>query len=174
MSDKRGITMFEINSHKDSQENYQALYVAIQSHMKDEDDLIANLANISSFIYWTLEDINWSGFYLMKNKELVLGPFCGKPACTRISVGKGVCGTAVYQERIIVVPDVHNFDGHIACDGETKSEIVLPIFKGGKVFGVLDIDSPIANRFSELDKEYLAKIAECISSFVNKSDNQKR
>ena len=161
--------MFEINSHKDLQENYQALHAAIASHMEDEDDLIANLANIASFIYWTLKDVNWAGFYFMKGEELVLGPFCGKPACTRIAVGKGVCGTAAYKECVIVVPDVNDFDGHIACDGETKSEIVLPIFKNGKVFGVLDIDSPVINRFSKLDADYLTKIAECINSFINKS-----
>ena len=158
--------MYNINASKDIQENYQALYMAISAHMEDEGDVVANLANISAFLYQYLPDVNWAGFYLLKGGELVLGPFAGKPACTRIALGRGVCGVAARDGRVIVVPDVHVFDGHIACDGETNSEIVLPIYKGDAVFGVLDIDSPVLNRFDEIDEDYLRKIADIISKFL--------
>ena len=160
--------MFEVKTHQDVQENYQALYTAIQAHLEGETDLVANLANISAFLFSSLAGLNWAGFYIMKNGGLVLGPFCGKPACTRIALGSGVCGTAAVERRVIVVPDVHAFEGHIACDGDTKSEIVLPLYKGGEVFGVLDIDSPILDRFSELDEDYLTKIVACISGALDK------
>jgi len=159
--------MYKINNHDDARENYEALYAAVRAHMEDEADLVANLANIAAFIYHSLPGLNWAGFYLMKGSELVLGPFIGKPACTRIALDKGVCGAAATQQQVLVVPDVHAFPGHIACDGDTNSEIVLPIFKNGEVFGVLDIDSPILDRFSALDEEWLTKIAEAISNFLN-------
>jgi len=159
--------MFEIKNVDDVQENYQALYAAISSHLDDETDLIANLANISAFLYTSLPDLNWAGFYIKKGNQLVLGPFVGKPACTRIDMGKGVCGTAAQDGKTIVVPDVHAFDGHIACDGETNSEIVLPLFKSGEIFGVLDIDSPIFDRFNEIDADYLEKIATRINQYLN-------
>ena len=165
--------MFEIKNHSDVRDNYEALCAAIASHLEDECDLIANLANISAFIYTSLPNLNWAGFYLLKDDTLVLGPFVGKPACTRIPLGKGVCGTAAVTGKTIVVPDVHAFDGHIACDGETNSEIVLPLFRDGKVFGVLDIDSPILSRFNEIDEEYLGNIAVHISKFLDeKGENQ--
>ncbi len=117
--------------------------------------LIANLANVSALLYTTLEDINWAGFYLMEEEKLILGPFQGNPACIEIAIGKGVCGTAVAEDRTQLVPDVHQFPGHIACDSASRSEIVVPIHKDGKVFGVLDIDSPFPARFSEEDKKGL-------------------
>ncbi|MCL2397760.1 MAG: GAF domain-containing protein [Defluviitaleaceae bacterium] len=160
--------MYKTQTHTDPQENYQALYAATSSHMESEPDLIANLANISAFLYTSLPDINWAGFYVLKGGELVLGPFGGKPACTRIAMGRGVCGTAATDRRVIVVPDVDAFEGHIACDCQTKSEIVLPLYINGEVFGVLDIDSPVLDRFSELDVDYLTKIAECISNHLHK------
>jgi len=160
--------MFDVKTHGDAQENYEALCAAIASHLEDESDLIANLANISAFIYTSLPNLNWAGFYLLKDNALVLGPFVGKPACTRIPLGKGVCGTAADTGKTVVVPDVHAFDGHIACDGETNSEIVLPLFRDGQVFGVLDIDSPILNRFTEIDEEYLNKIAVLISNSLGR------
>ncbi len=119
-------------------------------------------ANISALLYESLTDINWVGFCLMRNKELVLGPFQGKPACTRIPVGKGVCGTAVLEDRIIRVEDVHAFPGHIACDSASASEIVLPIRRNGEVIGVLDIDSPVLGRFSESDEKGLQEIVKVI------------
>ena len=120
-----------------------------------ETDLIANLANISALLNMELDDINWVGFYLFKDDELVLGPFQGKPACIRITVGKGVCGTAFSTETVQRVDDVHQFAGHIACDAESNSEIVIPFYKNGELFGVLDIDSPNIARFSEIDEKGL-------------------
>jgi len=160
--------MYEVKTHEDVRDNYEALLSAVRAHLEDERDLIANLANISAFIYHSLEGLNWAGFYIMKDSELVLGPFIGKPACTRIALDKGVCGAAATQRKVLVVPDVHQFPGHIACDGDTNSEIVLPLFKNGEVFGVLDIDSPLFGRFSDIDEEYLTKIAECINNFLDK------
>ena len=160
--------MYKIEAREDTRDNYEALLLAVRAHLEDESDLIANLANISAFIYHSLEGLNWAGFYIIKDDELVLGPFIGKPACTRIALDKGVCGAAATQRKVLVVPDVHQFPGHIACDGDTNSEIVLPLFKNGEVFGVLDIDSPLLGRFSDIDEEYLTKIAECIDSFLDK------
>ena len=118
----------------------------------------ANLANASALLWQHMEDINWVGFYKMTDGILVLGPFQGKPACVRIPVGKGVCGTAVAEDKVQLVYDVHDFPGHIACDSASNSEIVLPIHVGGKVWGVLDIDSPFVGRFTEADREGLQKI----------------
>ena len=123
-------------------------------------------ANISALLNESLSDINWVGFYLMRDDELVLGPFQGKPACTRIPVGKGVCGTAVAEDRTQLVKDVHEFPGHIACDSASNSEIVVPIHKAGEVVAVLDIDSPSLSRFDEADKEglehFVKALEECI------------
>ena len=116
---------------------------------------IANLANASALLWQHLENINWAGFYIMEQGALVLGPFQGKPACIRIPVGKGVCGTAAAEDRTQLVADVHQFPGHIACDGASNSEIVVPIHKNGQVWGVLDIDSPVFDRFSQEDRKGL-------------------
>ncbi len=113
---------------------------------------IANLANTSAAIWQALDRLNWAGFYLMQDGALVLGPFQGKPACIRIPVGKGVCGTAVRENRTIRVEDVHQFPGHIACDCASNSEIVIPIYKNGEIYGVLDLDSPYFSRFTEEDQ----------------------
>lgn len=118
----------------------------------------ANLANASALLWQHMADINWVGFYKMTDGILVLGPFQGKPACVRIPVGKGVCGTAVAEDRVQLVYDVHDFPGHIACDSASNSEIVLPIHVNGEVWGVLDIDSPVVGRFTEADREGLEKI----------------
>ena len=127
----------------------------------------AHLANASALIFNTLEDLNWAGFYLMEDGKLVLNAFQGKPACIEIAVGKGVCGTAVAEKKTQLVPDVHAFPGHIACDGASNSEIVVPLFdKGGEVVGVLDIDSPILARFDEYDRSGLERIAEIIESIL--------
>lgn len=119
-------------------------------------------ANISALLYESLEKVNWAGFYLLRDGELQLGPFQGKVACMRIQVGKGVCGTAVKEERIVRVEDVHAFPGHIACDSASASEIVLPISLGGRIIGVLDIDSPVKERFSREDEEGLKKVVEVL------------
>ena len=158
--------MYQVNTHFDPNENYQTLYTAISAHLDDEPDLIANLANIAAFLFSTLPDLNWAGFYIVRDGELVLGPFVGKPACTRIKLGEGVCGTAAAERRVINVPDVHAFEGHIACDCASNSEIVLPLYRDGDVFGVLDIDSPVLQRFTELDEDYLIKIAIRISDWL--------
>ena len=118
----------------------------------------ANLANASALLWQHMEDINWVGFYKMTDGILVLGPFQGKPACVRIPVGKGVCGTAVAEDKVQLVYDVHDFPGHIACDSASNSEIVIPLHAAGKIWGVLDIDSPFVGRFTEADREGLQKI----------------
>lgn len=123
-------------------------------------------ANIAAFIYESLENLNWAGFYLIKDGELRLGPFQGKIACMQIPIGKGVCGTAVKERRIIRVPDVHNFPGHIACDSASESEIVLPLLKDGNIIGVLDIDSPIKDRFSKDDELGLQSIIHIIEHYI--------
>ena len=113
---------------------------------------ISNLANASALLWQELDRLNWAGFYLMEKGMLVLGPFQGKPACIEIPVGKGVCGTAVAERKTQLVPDVHQFPGHIACDSASNSEIVIPIYKNGEIFGVLDLDSPCFHRFTEEDR----------------------
>ena len=127
----------------------------------------ANLANASALLFNTLEDLNWAGFYLMEDGRLVLNAFQGKPACIEIAVGRGVCGTAVAEKKTQLVPDVHDFPGHIACDGASMSEIVVPLFdRNGYVVGVLDIDSPVKGRFDEADKSGLENIAKIIESIL--------
>ena len=122
-------------------------------------------ANIAALIYDSLADLNWAGFYILRDGELQLGPFQGKTACTRIPIGKGVCGTAVAEKRIIRVADVHTFPGHIACDSASASEIVLPIYDNDRIIGVLDIDSPVMNRFDDNDEEGLSRIVRVCESF---------
>jgi len=119
---------------------------------------MTNIANLSALLYQYMHDVNWAGFYLLDGNILRLGPFQGKPACTQIALGKGVCGTAAQQKKILIVPDVHHFPGHIACDSASNSEIVIPLIQNGQTRGVLDIDSPIKNRFSDEDSAELQKI----------------
>lgn len=134
--------------------------------LEGERDRIANLANCAALLWQELADINWVGFYLLKDGELVVGPFQGKPACVRIAIGKGVCGTAAKRRATIVVPNVHEFPGHIACDSASNSEIVVPMIKDGTLIGVLDVDSPRLNRFSEQDRQVLERVvAVLVESF---------
>lgn len=135
--------------------NYLAAKAELMERTKVERDLIANLSNASAILNLYMDEINWVGFYLVKGRELVLGPFQGRPACVRIECGRGVCGTALAKDEIQLVADVHAFPGHIACDQRSRSEIVLPIHANGRVVGVLDIDSPIPERFSGADAEAL-------------------
>ncbi|MCL1511115.1 GAF domain-containing protein [Parasaccharibacter sp. TMW 2.1884] len=137
-----------------------------QGLLEAERDEIANLANIAALLFEAMAQVNWVGFYLMKGGELVLGPFQGRVACTRIAVGKGVCGAAVAERAVQRVADVHAFPGHIACDGASESEIVLPIMKGGEVHGVLDIDSPVKNRFSAEDQAQLEALVRLLESHL--------
>ena len=125
---------------------------------------IANLANLAALLWQGLEDINWCGFYLMDGGALMLGPFCGLPACIRIPLGRGVCGTAAAKNEVQLVPDVHAFPGHIACDSASNSEIVLPVHANGHVVGVLDIDSPTIGRFCETDREFLLKLVDLVEA----------
>ena len=146
--------------------NYNELCASLRGLTDGVPHKIANLANASALLWSALEDINWAGFYLMENGQLVLGPFQGKPACIEIAIGLGVCGTAAQQKKTLVVPDVHAFPGHIACDGASNSEIVIPLMRGDEVFGVLDIDSPVFDRFSEADREGLESFAAILSENI--------
>ena len=151
----------------DKDKFYKIMITRLEGLLSSESDWLANLSNAAALLYTNLEDINWAGFYLMKKEELVLGPFQGKTACTRIKPGKGVCGTAAAEMRTQLVPDVHLFPGHIACDSASNSEIVVPLIKDGTVFGVLDIDSPIKNRFDELDAKYLQLFADKLNKYID-------
>ncbi|MBX3044995.1 MAG: GAF domain-containing protein [Candidatus Kapabacteria bacterium] len=122
-------------------------FAGLQSLMTEVDDFIANASNFSSYIFEKYKDLNWAGFYMLSGDELILGPFQGKPACIRIQLGKGVCGTAAIRRESLVVDNVHQFDGHIACDSASNSELVIPLIFNGKLFGVFDVDSPILSRF---------------------------
>lgn len=128
----------------------------------DERDFLPNMANMASLLYFSLNNVNWCGFYLMKTQELVLGPFQGKPACVRIGIGKGVCGTAVQHRKTMIVDNVNNFPGHIACDVDSQSEIVIPLMKDNQVLGVLDIDSPQLSRFDLEDKQGLERLVDIL------------
>jgi GAF domain-containing protein len=139
---------------------YDTLVAQAESLIADESDLIANMANLSALLFLEMPDLNWAGFYILRNNELVLGPFQGKPACVRIAVGKGVCGTAVATGEIQLVRDVHEFPGHIACDAASNSEIVLPVRHNGDIIAVLDIDSPSLARFDQADAAGLAKLVQ--------------
>ncbi len=148
--------------------NYSRLAEQLEGLIEDEKDPIANMANCSALLWMELADINWVGFYLLKRNKLVLGPFQGKPACTRIDLGSGVCGAAATQRKTIVVADVHQFPGHIACDAASQSEIVVPIVIGGKLVGVLDIDSPSLERFDGRDQDGLETIVRVLEKKLAK------
>lgn len=139
--------------------DYEALIAQTEALISDVPHRIANLANVSALIFDTLEDLNWAGFYLLEGETLVLGPFQGKPACIEIPVSRGVCGGAVREDRAQLVPDVHAFQGHIACDSASRSELVVPLRKNGAVIGVLDLDSPSLARFSEADRDGMERLA---------------
>ena len=154
-------------------EHYRRLTKQAVALIESETDMIANLSNISALLLLELDDLNWAGFYLMKGDELVLGPFQGKPACVRIPVGRGVCGTAVATNSVQRIYDVHEFEGHIACDAASNSEIVIPFSINGEIAGVLDIDSPNVGRFSEIDEEglvfFMAEVEKLLNSHTNKA-----
>lgn len=149
------------------EENYALVIEQLKALISDEKNVIANLANAAALLNYFLHDINWVGFYVAEGNELVLGPFQGLPACVRIPFGKGVCGTAAIEKRTVRVADVHTFPGHIACDAASQSEIVVPMMKNGVVIGVLDIDSPIKNRFDEIDEQYLQRFVETLVQHLN-------
>ncbi len=146
--------------HDSKPEFYRELADQLKALLDGEHDPIANAANTSALIFQMLPDLNWAGFYfLQREDELVLGPFQGKPACVRIAVGRGVCGTAVERAQSILVEDVHAFPGHIACDAASRSELVVPLFRDGKVFGVIDLDSPLPGRFDGDDQAGIEALA---------------
>jgi len=151
-------------------ELYENLVSQLRSLLAGERDFIANAANFASLLYHSLPDLNWAGFYLLKDEELVLGPFQGKPACVRIAMGKGVCGVAAAQRETIIVANVHEFPGHIACDSASNSEIVVPLQKDGRLLGVLDVDSPQFGRFDEEDAEGLNVL---VAAFVECQEEQR-
>ena len=128
--------------------------------LSGQQDLVANAANLSALLFHSLENVSWVGFYFAKSGELVVGPFQGQPACVTIPMGKGVCGTAAETGKIQRIADVHEFEGHIACDTASKSELVLPLIKNGRLLGVLDLDSPLKNRFSKQDEQLMKEISE--------------
>lgn len=146
--------------------DYQLITEQLQGLAEISTDQTAIMANASALLFHSMEDINWAGFYLVKDGALLLGPFQGKAACVKIEKGKGVCGTAWAEDRIQVVDDVHSFAGHIACDSASMSEIVLPLHRAGEVIAVLDIDSPVLARFSESDAEGLREFAAVIEKII--------
>jgi len=138
---------------------YEELAIQVSALLEGEHDPVANAANLSALLWHMLPDLNWAGFYFLKGGELVVGPFQGKPACVRIGLGNGVCGMAASKRESIIVPNVHDFPGHISCDSASNSEIVVPLLDGGKLLGVLDLDSPRVGRFDEADRAGLEVIA---------------
>jgi L-methionine (R)-S-oxide reductase len=144
---------------RDKPADYARLAQELGALLAGERDFIANAANTAALLFEALPEVNWAGFYFLKQGELVVGPFQGKPACVRIALGQGVCGTAAAERRTLVVPDVHEFPGHIACDAASRSEIVVPLMQGGTLLGVLDIDSPRAQRFDGEDAHGVEALA---------------
>lgn len=150
-------------------ELYANLQMQLRSLLEGERDFIANAANCAALLYHSLPDVNWAGFYLYKEGELVLGPFQGNPACVRIAMGKGVCGTAAELKQTVVVDNVHEFPGHIACDSASNSEIVVPLIRNTQLIGVLDLDSPSLGRFDEEDAKALNELAEIFIQAIQSS-----
>jgi len=151
--------MIDLSASGQGLDGYRLLAAQLESLLADERDFIANAAQFSAFLYTQLDDLNWAGFYLNRNEELVLGPFQGQIACVRIPFGKGVCGAAAQSRETHRVLDVHEFPGHIACDSASNSELVVPLVKEGRLIGVLDLDSPSLARFSEADQVGIEALA---------------
>ncbi|MCP3741135.1 GAF domain-containing protein [Rossellomorea sp. BNER] len=159
--------MFEVKKYEGKREsNYDLVIKQLNALLDGESNVIANLSNASALLNQFLDRVNWVGFYLMDEDELVLGPFQGLPACVRITPGRGVCGTAAKEKKTLLVKDVHQFPGHIACDAASLSEIVVPIVKDGELLGVLDIDSPEKNRFDEVDQQKLEDFVEALVKYL--------
>src|SRR3984885_2347769 len=141
---------------------YEQLRISLQPLMRSQTDFLANISNFAALLFSSLPNLNWAGFYLLRGSDLVLGPFQGKPACSCIAMGDGVCGTAALQRAAVVVPDVHAFPGHIVCDEASQSEMVLPVFKDGHLVGVLDLDSPLSGRFDETDRDSIQQLLQTL------------
>ena len=146
--------------------DYALLLRQLEEILSMETDPVANMANTSAVLFNSLANLNWAGFYVLRGNELVLGPFQGKPACVRIALGKGVCGTAAQTGQTQRVEDVHRFAGHIACDSASNSEIVVPIFKNGAVWGVLDIDSPVLARFGPAEQDFFEQVVQIFTTYT--------
>lgn len=156
-----------IEKKANKEENYKLMLEQLEHFLYDKDQTITTLSNLSAFLNYFLDDINWVGFYLYDGEKLFLGPFQGLPACTLIELGNGVCGNSAKERKTYVVKDVDAFPGHIACDSNSKSEIVVPIVKYNQLIGVLDIDSPSLSRFDEIDQLYLEKVIEKLVDIIN-------
>ena len=163
-----------IDKHLAEEEKYRLLSSQLKSLLTKEDNLISNLSNLTAAIKDTFEKVSWVGFYLFDGQKLYLGPFQGKVACTNIEIGKGVCGTSAAKREAIIVPDVNKFPGHIACDSNSKSEIVIPLFYKNQLLGVLDLDSHAYNSFSITDKKYLEEICKFLCDEIFPSDYQSK
>jgi GAF domain-containing protein len=160
-------TIQPVSAGGSKSDGYRQIYAQLEQLLAGESDFFANAANMASLLYHVLPDLNWAGFYFSKGQALTLGPFQGKPACSRIALGEGVCGTAAARNETVIVPDVSKFEGHIACDTASKSEIAIPLLNWGRLVGILDLDSPSPNRFDEEDREGLESLAALfLSSFT--------
>lgn len=161
--------MFKLDPIKkmNQEERMKYMLILLKGQLSSEEDDLANVSNATGIIMACVDRLNWAGFYMMREDELVLGPFQGLPACNRIGVGKGVCGTAVSTKEVQLVPDVELFPGHIACDSASQSELVIPIIKNEKVYGVLDLDSPEKNRFTNLEEKYFIEFVNILNKYIN-------
>ena len=161
--------MFKLDpiNKMNQEERLKYMLILLKGQLSSEENDLANISNSTGIIMACVDRLNWAGFYMMRGEELVLGPFQGLPACNRISIGKGVCGTAVFTKEVQLVPDVHLFPGHIACDSASNSELVIPIIKNDKVYGVLDLDSPEKDRFTVLEEKYFIEFVNILNEYIN-------
>lgn len=161
--------MFKLEPIKrmNEEERLKYMNMLVRSQLSSENNDLANISNVTGIIMACIDKLNWAGFYFLRDGVLVLGPFQGLPACNRIAIGKGVCGTAVETREVQLVADVNQFPGHIACDEASQSELVIPLIKDDKVYGVLDLDSPIKNRFTEMEKTYFVKLLEVLNQYID-------
>ena len=161
--------MFKLDPIKkmNQEERLKYMLILLKGQLSSEKDNLANVSNATGIIMACVDRLNWAGFYMMRGDELVLGPFQGLPACNRIGAGKGVCGAAASTREVQLVPDVNLFPGHIACDSASNSELVIPIIKGDKVYGVLDLDSPEKERFTKLEEEYFIQFVDVLNQYID-------
>lgn len=152
----------QLNDQTSKAAVYEQLAASLAPLIRNQSDFLANIANFAALLFNSLPNLNWAGFYLLRGTDLVLGPFQGKPACSCIAIGDGVCGTAALQRAAVVVPDVHAFPGHIVCDEASQSEMVVPVFKDGRLVGVLDLDSPLPGRFDETDRDGMQRLLQTL------------
>lgn len=161
--------MFDVNMFNGMsiKEKYENMLIMLEGLISDDESIITKLCNVSALINALIDNINWCGFYILKNEELILGPFQGMPACTKIKIGVGVCGTALRTRKTMRIENVHSFEGHIACDAASNSELVVPIIKNNIIYGVLDLDSADIGRFTEIEQQYLEKSIKILNKYIN-------